>query len=70
MSRRDYCQACSMNRFGATSRLECTCGQNIPRKKHEYIPTREELDKYLQKLKELMEADINKESSLKKPDEL
>jgi len=37
-----------------------TCGIDgdmPPRIKHEYIPTREELDKYLKKLKELMEAD-------------
>lgn len=57
MSRREFCKACSFARYGIKSRIEHTCdGTNIPESpKHEYIPTREELNNYLAKLKELME---------------
>lgn len=51
-----------MRRYGVKTRLpiEHTCGLDpdkwrVP-PKHPYIPTREELDKYLARLKELMEA--------------
>lgn len=58
MSRRDFCKACSFARYGIKTRIEIehTCdGSNIPESpKHEYVPTREELDKYLDKLRELM----------------
>lgn len=60
MSRRGHCRACSMIRMGAKihQNFEHTCdGTDIPKPpKHEYMPTREELGKYLAKLKELMEG--------------
>ena len=59
--RRNFCQACSFARYGVKTRIpiEHTCdGSNIPKSpKHPYVPTREELDKYLARLKELMEPD-------------
>jgi hypothetical protein len=61
--RRNFCQACSFARYGVKTRLpiEHTCGLDsgqwpVP-PKHPYIPPREELDKYLARLKELMEDD-------------
>jgi len=61
MERRNFCQACSFIRQGVKTRIpiEHTCdGRNIPESpKHPYVPTREELDKYLARLKELMEPD-------------
>jgi hypothetical protein len=57
--RRNFCQACSFARYGVKTRIaiEHTCGgKNIPKPPdHKYVPTREELDKYLSRLKELME---------------
>jgi len=59
--RRNFCQACSFARYGVKTRIpiEHTCdGTNIPvSPKHPYVPTREELDKYLARLKELMEEE-------------
>lgn len=67
MSRRDICKACSFIRYGIKTRIEIehTCdGSNIPEApKHEYVPTREELDKYLARLKELMEGTPDQEIS-------
>lgn len=62
MSKRNFCQACSFLRYGVKTRIEIphTCGgdgSDIIRPKHEYVPTREDMEKYLAKLKELMEAD-------------
>jgi hypothetical protein len=64
---RRNCQACFFARTGVKTRIAIphTCGNDnppIPKVKHDYIPTREELDKYLARLKELMEADKNKDS--------
>ena len=57
--RRNYCKACAFIANGIKTRIpiEHTCdGTNIPEPpKHEYIPTREELDRYLARLKEVME---------------
>jgi hypothetical protein len=57
--RRNFCQACSFARYGVKTRIAIrhTCnGKNIPRSPdHKYVPTKEELDKYLARLKELME---------------
>lgn len=59
--RHNICKACSFARYGIKTRIEIehTCdGTNIPEPPdHPYEPTREELDKYLAKLKELMEKD-------------
>lgn len=59
--RRNFCQACSFARYGVKTRIpiEHTCdGSNIPESpEHPYVPTREDLDKYLARLKELMESD-------------
>ena len=61
MNRKQFCQACSFARYGVKTRIaiEHTCdGRNIPvSPKHQYIPTREELDKHLAKLRELMQDD-------------
>jgi hypothetical protein len=58
---RNFCQACSFARFGVKTRIAIphTCGGNpvFPKVKHQYIPTREELDKYLKRLEELMRED-------------
>lgn len=60
--RRNYCQACSFARDGVKARIAIphTCGDpDRPRPapvKHQYVPKREELDKYLARLKELMEG--------------
>lgn len=58
--RRNYCQACTFARFGVKTRRAiphtCSAGYTFPPVKHQYIPTREELDKYLAQLKELMET--------------
>ena len=59
--RRNFCQACSFLRDGVKTRkaIEHTCGldpKQWPKpSKYQYIPKREELDKYLERLKELME---------------
>jgi hypothetical protein len=59
--RRNFCQACSFAMDGVKTRIAIphTCGDPIVTKavKHEYVPKREELDKYLARLKELMEYD-------------
>jgi len=60
--RKNFCQACSFARDGVKTRkaIPHTCGKPlvfIEPVKHPYIPKREELDKYLQRLKELMEGD-------------
>jgi hypothetical protein len=61
--RRNFCQACSFADRGVITRipLDCTCGENRPvkRRNEVYEPTREELDKYLERLKELMESSSN-----------
>ena len=62
--RRNFCQACSFISNGVKTRkpIEHTCdGSNIPKPPpmQQYIPTREELDKYLARLKELMGEDEN-----------
>ncbi len=61
--RRNFCQACSFLRYGVKTRIaiEHTCGLSpeqwpIPPEKP-YIPTREELDGHLARLKELMGRD-------------
>jgi len=58
--RRNFCQACSFIRHGVKTRvpIEHTCdGSNIPESPDvPYVPTREELDRYLARLKELMEG--------------
>ncbi len=59
---RHSCKACTFTRNGVKTRIaiEHTCAEGTytgPVKKHQYIPTREELDKYLAKLKELMDPD-------------
>jgi hypothetical protein len=59
--RRNFCQACSFARDGVKTRISIphTCGTNpiIKAEKPAYTPKREELDKYLARLKELMEGD-------------
>ena len=59
--RRNFCQACSFARDGVKTRIAIphTCaGAGRPEPvKHQYIPKREELEKYLARLKELMELD-------------
>lgn len=56
--RRNFCQACAFNRHGVRHRLECVCGQNVPPKKSEpYVPTREELDKYLSRLRDFWDEE-------------
>jgi hypothetical protein len=58
--RKQHCKACSFNRFGVRTRISIphTCGgPGTPRRPSPpYIPTQEELDKYLARLKELMEG--------------
>ena len=66
--RRHFCQACSFARSGVKTRkaIPHTCAEDgfrisrftISKVKHQYIPTREELDKYLARLKELMEEEV------------
>jgi hypothetical protein len=60
-TRRNFCQACSFARDGVKTRIAIphTCGdpQIASSVKHEYVPKREELDKYIARLKELMEGD-------------
>lgn len=55
--RRNFCQACSFARHGVKTRIaiEHTCdGANIPKGPEQpYIPAREDLDRYLARLKEL-----------------
>ena len=59
--RRNYCQACSFAKFGIKTRIAIphTCGTKgvISEVKYPYMPTREELDMYLKRLKELMQED-------------
>jgi hypothetical protein len=67
--RRNFCQACSFARDGVKTRIAIphTCGDRSRQEpvKHQYIPKREELDKYLERLKELMEpGDPDKNVSL------
>ena len=61
--KKHYCQACSFARNGVKSRkpIRHTCGIDgpPPDRKYEHVPTREEFEKYLAKLKELMEQDEN-----------
>lgn len=63
--RRNFCQACSFLRYGVKTRknIEHTCGLEpdewpIP-PRHQYEPTKEEMNKYLSHLKNLMMADPN-----------
>lgn len=59
--RRNFCQACSFARDGVKTRIAIphTCGATPINTtvKHSYIFKREELDKYLDRLKELMEQE-------------
>lgn len=61
--RRNFCQACSFARDGVKTRIAIphTCGEPDRLRpapvKHPYIPKREELNKYLARLKELMDLD-------------
>jgi len=56
--KRNFCQACSFARYGVKTRrnIPHTCsGRGIaPKPRNEYVPTKEELDMYLKRLKELM----------------
>lgn len=61
--RNNYCQACSFAKFGVKTRkhISHTCGSDDIPKQHQYYPktsTREELDMYLKRLKELMDEDL------------
>jgi hypothetical protein len=62
--RRNFCQACSFALHGVKTRIAilhtCGCNPVIESPKHQRLPTREELDKYLARLKELMEEDDRK----------
>lgn len=55
---RNFCQACSFAKFGVKTRkaIPHTCSKPVerPMVKHQYIPTQEEVDLYLKRLKELM----------------
>lgn len=59
--RRNFCRACAFARDGVKTRIAIphTCGgQPVAQKPAPpYVPKREELDKYLARLKELMEGD-------------
>jgi hypothetical protein len=61
--RKNYCKACSFAKHGVKTRIAIphTCGiEGVRLKeppKYQYVPTREELDKYLARLKELMEGE-------------
>jgi len=70
--RKNYCQSCSFARAGVKTRkyIPHTCGlDGMPiRAKRQYIPTREELDKYIARLKELMQEDENPQTIDKKED--
>lgn len=59
--RRNFCQACSFNAYGVKTRIEIphTCGLDSPPppvEKHRET-TKEEIELYIVKLKELMEGD-------------
>lgn len=59
--RKQYCKACSFAAHGVKTRINIphTCGKDgpVPKVDRQYIPTREELNKYLARLKELYEED-------------
>jgi|SRR5687767_11994911 len=62
--RRNFCQACSFARDGVKTRIAIphTCGWSGPvarKATPPYIPKREELGKYIARLKELMEEGVN-----------
>jgi hypothetical protein len=61
MERKNFCPACTFAANGVKTRKSiphtCGTGQVIKSPKFEYIPTREELDKYLNRLEELMPED-------------
>lgn len=63
--RRNYCQACTFAKYGVKTRIDIphTCdGKGITvKEEHQYTPTREEMDKYLVRLKELMEENEPKQ---------
>lgn len=59
--RKQNCQACTFAAHGVKTRkaISHTCGEPVKPEpvKYEYIPTQEELDIYLARLKELMEGE-------------
>ncbi len=61
--RKEFCQACSFARSGVKTRrsIDHTCSEGRytgpPPPKKQYVPTREELDKYIARLKEFWDEE-------------